>query len=212
MEYAVKECARCGVKTASYKLLEVKNRTNNNYKRKFFCHGPNTINCYEKERPFAIKDIFKFIVAPIMFVVSVIKFLIRLPSNLINALKSIISFFKKAISIILMPIKVLMYPLILAYRHNKRIRNVMVYVFGIIVFIFMKILSVLKFVGIKVMDQDGDGRVDLNDFAIAKKKVKVFFDRFKKDGNSSKMLDSSEENMPKDENIVEDIESTNKEE
>ena len=88
----------------------------------------------------------------------------------------------------------------------------MVYIFGVVVFVFMKILSVLKFVGIKVMDQDGDGKVDLNDFAIAKKKVKDFFDRAKKDNNSSKMLDRKEENMPKGESVIEEIESTNKEE
>ena len=89
----------------------------------------------------------------------------------------------------------------------------MVYIFGVVVFVFMKILSVLKFVGIKVMDQDGDGKVDLNDFAIAKKKVKDFFDRAKKDNNnSSKMLDPKEENMPKGENVIEEIESTKKEE
>ncbi len=39
------------------------------------------------------------------------------------------------------------------------------------------------FVGIKVMDQDGDGKVDLNDFAIAKRKVKDFFDKSKKETN-----------------------------
>ena len=219
MEYVQKECERCGLKTTSYKLLEVKNKTNNNYRKKYYCHGPNTNDCYEKVRPWTITDILGIIIAPILLLVGIVKFIIRLPSHLINAFKSIISFvkkvlsiFKKVLSILLIPFKIIMYPFILLYRHNKKIRNAMVYIFGVIVFIFMKILSVLKFVGIKVFDQDGDGKVDLNDFAIAKKKVQDFFDKAKKDNNSSKILDPIEEKMPKNENIIEEIESTNKEE
>tara|TARA_Y100000766_G_C18691184_1_gene499561 strand:+ start:104 stop:742 length:639 start_codon:yes stop_codon:yes gene_type:complete len=212
MEYVQKECERCGLKTTSYKFLEVKNKTNNNYRKKYYCHGPNTNDCYEKERPWTIGDIFGIIFAPIRLVVGIVKFIIRLPSHLINAFKSIISFVKKVLSILLIPFKIIMYPFILLYRHNKKIRNAMVYIFGVIVFIFMKILSVLKFVGIKVFDQDGDGKVDLNDFAIAKKKVQDFFDRAKKDNNSSKILDPIEEKTLKNENIIEEIESTNKEE
>ena len=212
MEYVQKECERCGLKTTSYKLLEVKNKTNNNYRKKYYCHGPNTNDCYEKERPWTIGDIFGIIIAPLRLIVGIVKFIIRLPSNLINAFKSIISFVKKALSILLIPFKIIMYPFILLYRHNKKIRNAMVYIFGVIVFIFMKILSVLKFVGIKVFDQDGDGKVDLNDFAIAKKKVQDFFDKAKKDNNSSKILNPIEEKRPKNENIIEEIESTNKEE
>ena len=160
MEYAVKECGRCGVKTSSYKLLEIKNKTNNNYKKKYFCHGPNTINCYDKVRPMRIGDIFRLIFAPITFV---------------------LGFIKKVLGIFLIPIKIIMYPFKLVYRHNKKIRNAMVYIFGIVVFILMKVLAVLRFVGIKVMDQDGDGKVDLNDFAIAKRKVRDFFDKSKKE-------------------------------
>ena len=151
-------------------------------------------------------------ISPILLLVGIVKFIIRLPSHLINAFKSIVSFVKKVLSILLIPFKIIMYPFILLYRHNKKIRNAMVYIFGVIVFIFMKILSVLKFVGIKVFDQDGDGRVDLNDFAIAKKKVQDFFDRAKKDNNSSKILDPIDEKTLKNENIIEEIESTNKEE
>jgi len=183
MEYAVKECERCGLKTTSYKLLEVKNKTNNNYRRKYYCHGPNTNDCYEKVRPWTIGDIFGIIFAPIRLVAGIVKFIIRLPSHLIKAFKSIISFVKKALSILLIPFKIIMYPLILLYRHNKKIRNAIVYIFGVIVFILMKVLAVLRFVGIKVMDQDGDGKVDLNDFAIAKRKVKDFFDKSKKETN-----------------------------
>ena len=216
MEYAEKTCDGCGLRTTSYKLLEVKNKTNNNYRKKFYCDGPNTNDCYEKERPWTIVDVFGFLFAIpyllIKFFIGFFKFIIRIPSNLMNALESIISFVKKALGILFIPIKILFYPFILLYRHNKKIRNAMVYIFGVVVFVFMKILSVLKFVGIKVMDQDGDGKVDLNDFAIAKKKVKDFFDRAKKDNNSSKMLDRKEENMPKGESIIEEIESTNKEE
>jgi len=212
MEYVQKECERCGLKTTSYKFLEVKNKTNNNYRKKYYCHGPNTNDCYEKERPWTIGDIFGIIFAPIRLVVGIVKFIIRLPSHLINAFKSIISFVKKVLSILLIPFKIMMYPFILLYRHNKKIRNAMVYIFGVIVFIFMKILNVLKFVGIKIFDQDGDGKVDLNDFAIAKKKVQDFFDRAKKDNNSSKILDPIEEKTLKNENIIEEIESTNKEE
>jgi len=212
MEYVQKECERCGLKTTSYKFLEVKNKTNNNYRKKYYCHGPNTNDCYEKERPWTIGDIFGIIFAPIRLVVGIVKFIIRLPSHLRNAFKSIISFVKKVLSILLIPFKIMMYPFILLYRHNKKIRNAMVYIFGVIVFIFMKILNVLKFVGIKIFDQDGDGKVDLNDFAIAKKKVQDFFDRAKKDNNSSKILDPIEEKTLKNENIIEEIESTNKEE
>ena len=208
MAYASKTCEKCGLITSSYKLLEVKNRTNNNYKTKYYCHGPNTNDCYEKVRPKTIGDRIRFIfgipIAAIMFVVGIFKFIIRIPSYAINAFKHLISFIKKALNILFIPIKILLYPFILAYRHNKKIRNVMVYIFGIIVFIFMKILSVLKFVGVKAMDQDGDGRVDLNDFAIAKKKVKDFFDKLKKDNEPSKISGSRYENVPENENTIEE--------
>ena len=59
------------------------------------------------------------------------------------------------------------------------IRELVIYIFGIVVWLIIKLLKALRFFGIKILDQDGDGDLDKKDLEIAYQKVSVFFSRFK---------------------------------
>ena len=60
------------------------------------------------------------------------------------------------------------------------IRELVIYIFGIVVWLTIKLLKMLRFLGIKILDQDGDGDLDKKDLEIAYQKVESFFSRFKK--------------------------------
>jgi hypothetical protein len=45
--------------------------------------------------------------------------------------------------------------------------------------LFTKLLKFLGFLGIKILDQDGDGDLDKKDLEIAYQRVASFFSRFK---------------------------------
>ena len=59
------------------------------------------------------------------------------------------------------------------------IRELVIYIFGIVVWFIIKLLKVLRFFGIKILDQDGDGDLDKKDLEIAYQRVASFFSRFK---------------------------------
>jgi hypothetical protein len=59
------------------------------------------------------------------------------------------------------------------------VRELVIYTFGIFVWLFTKLLKFLGFLGIKILDQDGDGDLDKKDLEIAYQRVASFFSRFK---------------------------------
>ncbi len=60
------------------------------------------------------------------------------------------------------------------------VKKIITYFFSFIVWIVLKISKLLAFLGIKILDQDGDGKLDKNDFDIAYKRTKKYFQKFKK--------------------------------
>ena len=60
------------------------------------------------------------------------------------------------------------------------VKKIITYSFSLIVWIVLKIFKLLAFLGIKILDQDGDGNIDKNDFDIAYKRTKEYFQKFKK--------------------------------
>lgn len=70
------------------------------------------------------------------------------------------------------------------------IRELATYIFSIFIWLLIKILKFLGFLGIKILDQDGDGDLDKKDLEIAYQKVTSFFSRFKKKKNKKTSEDT----------------------
>ena len=81
--------------------------------------------------------------------------------------------------------KIIFFPFFIIYIPIKflltspLVRELVIYIFGIVVWLTIKLLKMLRFFGIKILDQDGDGDLDKKDLEIAYQKVLVFFSRFK---------------------------------
>ncbi len=81
--------------------------------------------------------------------------------------------------------KIIFFPFFIIYIPIKflltspLVRELVIYIFGIVVWLIIKLLKMLRFFGIKILDQDGDGDLDKKDLEIAYQKVLVFFSRFK---------------------------------
>tara|TARA_Y100001935_G_C17133624_1_gene421884 strand:- start:81 stop:656 length:576 start_codon:yes stop_codon:yes gene_type:complete len=81
--------------------------------------------------------------------------------------------------------KIIFFPFFIFYIPAKflltspLIRELVIYIFGIVVWLTIKLLKMLRFFGIKILDQDGDGDLDKKDLEIAYQKVSTFFSRFK---------------------------------
>ncbi len=65
------------------------------------------------------------------------------------------------------------------------IKELVIYIFGIVVWLIIKLLKILRFFGIKILDQDGDGDLDKKDLEVAYQKVSVFFSKFKNSKNKT---------------------------
>ena len=82
--------------------------------------------------------------------------------------------------------KIIFFPFFIFYTPIKflltspLIRELVIYLFGIFVWLSIKFLKMLRFLGIKILDRDGDGDLDKKDLEIAYQKVSTFFSRFKK--------------------------------
>ena len=70
------------------------------------------------------------------------------------------------------------------------VRELVIYIFGIFVWLLIKLLKFLGFLGIKILDQDGDGDLDKKDLEIAYQRVASFFSRFKKKKNKKTSEDT----------------------
>jgi len=55
------------------------------------------------------------------------------------------------------------------------VRELILYLLSALVWLILKLLSVLRYFGLKIADQDGDGKLDKKDFDIAYNKVSSFF-------------------------------------
>ena len=79
--------------------------------------------------------------------------------------------------------KFLLFPFYLPYSIIRLIitspitRVLLIYIVSAMMWIGVKILKSLKFLGIKVLDQDGDGTIDKKDFQIAYEKLSKVFSK-----------------------------------
>lgn len=83
-------------------------------------------------------------------------------------------------------LKIIFFPIFIPYKILKflitspLLREFVIYFLSALVWLITKILKALRYLGIKIMDQDGDGDLDKKDFDIAYDRVSRFFKRLNK--------------------------------
>jgi hypothetical protein len=83
--------------------------------------------------------------------------------------------------------KIIFFPFYIPYKILKilltspLIKELVIFVIGIFIWLIMKILTLLGKLGFKFADQDGDGKLDKKDFELAINKVTNFFTRSKQE-------------------------------
>jgi len=82
-------------------------------------------------------------------------------------------------------LKIIFFPFYIPYKILKLlitsplVRELILYLLSALVWFISKLLKTLRYFGLKIADQDGDGKLDKKDFDIAYERVSSLFQKSK---------------------------------